>query len=110
MLRESHIYGGRDGYEKPLLASGDEAARRGHPEVLKRSRRVVKAIQFLIDSFPEKIAPGAMAMRSVCLKNSPVSLAKTMHAASPESSAASKNTAIHRPQRCPSAGPCGGCC
>ncbi|HPW59794.1 MAG TPA: PD-(D/E)XK nuclease family protein [Candidatus Rifleibacterium sp.] len=62
MLRESHIYGGRDGYEKPLLASGDEAARRGHPEVLKRSRRVVKAIQFLIDSFPEKIAPGAMAM------------------------------------------------
>lgn len=62
MLRESHIYGGRDGYEKSLLAVGDEAASRGHPEILKRCRRVAKAIQCLIDSFPEKIAPGAMAM------------------------------------------------
>jgi len=62
MLREAHIRGGRDGYEKSLLAVGDDAARRGKPEILKRSRRVAKAIQSLISRFPENIAPGAMAM------------------------------------------------
>ncbi|HNV71390.1 MAG TPA: hypothetical protein PKO06_16930, partial [Candidatus Ozemobacteraceae bacterium] len=57
LLREGHVRGGRDGYEKPLLAVGDSANDRGHPEIRRQVRRLSRRIGELMAKFPETGTP-----------------------------------------------------
>lgn len=61
LIKEANVVGGKDGYEYPLLAVGDEANKRGKPHVLKQCRRLVKLLKKIFTYFPEMTTPAELS-------------------------------------------------